>query len=192
MARTVKSPEERRREILEAAKKLFISQGYEKTQITDITNEMGVAHGLAYHYFKSKAEIFDAVVGEMFEEYWVEIMEIANSTSLNPLEKIDLAFTRFKRQPFDLSPLVAAVYAEENLELRERIAKKRMELLYPVFVSLIKEGNALGLFDCPWPEQAALFCAYGEMGVKTRRSGSIDELVDCVREMYWRVLGVKR
>ncbi|MDR1642008.1 MAG: TetR/AcrR family transcriptional regulator [Clostridiales bacterium] len=192
MARTVKPPEERRREILEAAKKLFVEQGYEKTQISDITNLMGVAHGLVYHYFKSKTELFDAVIGEMFEAYLLELLSIVKSEDLNPVEKLELAFAKFKQQPFDMSPLVKAVYAEENTEIRERIAKRRMEIILPLFEKLIIEGIELGCFDCPYPKEAALFCAYGEMGIKTRHNGSMEVLADSIKEMYWRVLGVKR
>ena len=38
-----KPSEERRREIVEAAKKLFLSKGYEATSTVDIMNAVGIA-----------------------------------------------------------------------------------------------------------------------------------------------------
>ena len=48
MSRITKEPEVRRQEILDTAMKLFYEKGYEKTSITDIAREMGVAPGLCY------------------------------------------------------------------------------------------------------------------------------------------------
>ena len=52
--RISKEPEERKQEILETAMKLFAQNGFEKTSISDIAREIGVAQGLCYRYFPSK------------------------------------------------------------------------------------------------------------------------------------------
>ena len=52
--RISKEPEARKQEILETAMKLFAEKGYEKTSISDIAKEIGVAQGLCYRYFPSK------------------------------------------------------------------------------------------------------------------------------------------
>lgn len=62
--RVVKKPEERRREILKAAIRVFASKGYEKTAISDIAAESGISQGLCYRYYTSKEEIYDAAVEE--------------------------------------------------------------------------------------------------------------------------------
>ena len=43
--RITKEPEERKQEIFDAALRLFGEKGYEKTTITDIAKEIGVAQG---------------------------------------------------------------------------------------------------------------------------------------------------
>ena len=43
MARITKAPDERRKEILDTAMKLFCDKGYEKTSISDIAKEINVA-----------------------------------------------------------------------------------------------------------------------------------------------------
>ena len=56
--RISKEPEARKQEILETAMKLFAEKGYEKTSISDIAKEIGVAQGLCYRYFPSKDILF--------------------------------------------------------------------------------------------------------------------------------------
>ena len=54
--------EQRQTEILDAAYKLFAKRGYGATRIDDIAKQAGVAKGLILFYFKSKEEVFQAVV----------------------------------------------------------------------------------------------------------------------------------
>lgn len=50
---------------MEVGLRLFAERGFESTTIADIAREAGVAHGLVYHYFRSKDELLHAV----FEGY---------------------------------------------------------------------------------------------------------------------------
>ena len=49
MSRPVKkTPEQWKKEILEAAKELFVSKGYEETSVSDIMDMVGGAKGMFY------------------------------------------------------------------------------------------------------------------------------------------------
>ena len=50
--------------INEAALKEFISNGYKNASLRSIAREAGVTTGAFYGYYKSKAEVFDGIVGE--------------------------------------------------------------------------------------------------------------------------------
>ena len=63
--------EEKRRLILDAAVRVFARSGYHDCRVGDITEEAGVAHGLLYHYFKSKDEVLEAV----FRDAWGDVLE---------------------------------------------------------------------------------------------------------------------
>jgi AcrR family transcriptional regulator len=54
--------EQRQSEILDAAFKLFAKKGFGATTIDDIAKQAGVAKGLVLFHFKSKEEVFQAVV----------------------------------------------------------------------------------------------------------------------------------
>ena len=64
MPRVSKEPEKRKQDLVEAAKRLFMTKGYEQTAVSDIVKEIKVAQGTFYYHFKSKAEILEEVVKE--------------------------------------------------------------------------------------------------------------------------------
>lgn len=51
-----------RREIVEAANRLFYHRGYNQTSFTDIAEAAGIPRGNFYYYFKTKDEILAAVI----------------------------------------------------------------------------------------------------------------------------------
>lgn len=69
--RVVKRPDERRRDILEAATEMFAQRGYEVATVQGIAARAGVAAGTVYLYFPSKEAILDAL-REDFEDGLLE------------------------------------------------------------------------------------------------------------------------
>src|ERR1700730_11755590 len=57
----------RHKEILEAARRIFASLGYAGTNVEEIAKEAGMAKGTVYLYFKSKEEVFAAVLASDWE-----------------------------------------------------------------------------------------------------------------------------
>jgi TetR/AcrR family transcriptional regulator, fatty acid metabolism regulator protein len=58
--------EDKRQQLLWAAVCVFARKGFHASRVGDIAEEAGVAHGLLYHYFKSKDQVLEAV----FHENW--------------------------------------------------------------------------------------------------------------------------
>jgi AcrR family transcriptional regulator len=54
--------EERRRQIMDAALKIFAEKGLDATMISDIAAAADLSYGLIYHYFHDKEELFIALV----------------------------------------------------------------------------------------------------------------------------------
>jgi len=59
MARRI--PEDRLEQLVEVATRVFIEQGYAKTQMADVATALGVAKGTVYLYVESKEALFDLV-----------------------------------------------------------------------------------------------------------------------------------
>jgi len=63
--------EDKRRLILDAAVRVFARKGYHTSRVGDIAEEAGVAHGLLYHYFRSKEELLETI----FRETWRDVLD---------------------------------------------------------------------------------------------------------------------
>jgi AcrR family transcriptional regulator len=61
-------------ELVAAALKLFISNGYESTSVRSILDAVGGEVGMFYHYFKSKDEIFELAI-ELYLNRYVEQLD---------------------------------------------------------------------------------------------------------------------
>src|SRR5882757_10769684 len=58
---------DRRRELLDAAASVFARKGFHASRVGDIAEEAGVAHGLLYHYFRSKEDVLETIFREVWE-----------------------------------------------------------------------------------------------------------------------------
>src|SRR5258705_6095582 len=52
-------PEDRFDQLVDCATKVFVEQGYRRTQMADVATAMGVAKGTLYLYVQSKEALFD-------------------------------------------------------------------------------------------------------------------------------------
>ena len=57
-----KMPPGRMQQLVDCAMRLFIEQGYARTQIADVADALGIAKGTIYLYVESKEALFDLVV----------------------------------------------------------------------------------------------------------------------------------
>jgi AcrR family transcriptional regulator len=51
-----------RTRLLDAARELFAREGYQHVSIQDVLNQAGLSRGALYHHFKSKTDLFEAVL----------------------------------------------------------------------------------------------------------------------------------
>ena len=84
--------EARPAEITAAAMKAFSEHGYEGTRVDDVARRAGVSKGLLYLYFKTKEELFKAVIRSFVTPH------VANLTQTIDAE--ELSVEAFLRGPF--------------------------------------------------------------------------------------------
>ena len=83
----IRLKEERREVIVQSALKVFCEKGYYGATINDIVKKAKCSHGLFYHYFDSKKEIFDAVC-EFRGKRMMDFLDEVLSEDSNYLEKL--------------------------------------------------------------------------------------------------------
>ncbi len=70
-----KSPQERRDELINAARRLFLKHGVGPTTIEQITSTAGVAKGTFYLYFSSKEDVLAALGDRFAQDHLARIKE---------------------------------------------------------------------------------------------------------------------
>ncbi|MDN0070167.1 TetR/AcrR family transcriptional regulator [Collinsella ihumii] len=93
MARIVKDPEERRRELLACAMRLFAEEGYDNVSVRAVARAAGVAPGLAYHYFDSKEKLFAAAIEGYAVQCAADINAALDEKGPSLDEKLDRAIS---------------------------------------------------------------------------------------------------
>jgi AcrR family transcriptional regulator len=71
----------KREAIIEAARKLFTTEGYEATTMAQVAREAGVGVGTMYLYFKNKSDLLFAVKGN-WEMQYLRFLELPEIQSL--------------------------------------------------------------------------------------------------------------
>jgi AcrR family transcriptional regulator len=152
--------EERRRQILAAAVRVFARSGYHGSRVGDIAEEAGVAHGLLYHYFSSKEEVLQTV----FRENWGELIarfravEEADEPAREKLEGIAKILLRTWRNDPDLVTVMVREVARSQL-LQGQVEEVREA--FAIVQRVIEEGQAAGAFRPDLDARLASWVVYG-------------------------------
>ena len=144
MARPVKkTPEEWRKEILNAAQNLFISKGYEETSISDIMDTVGGAKGMFYRCFQSKEEVMYALGNQMFFED-NPFETVKGRDDLNGLQKIRLLLTLNQSDAERNQINMQAVPILKDPHILAAAVAENRRVLTPLWLELLEEGKRDG------------------------------------------------
>ena len=88
--RRAREREEVRGEILDAARGLFVREGYENVSIRKIADKIEYSPGTIYLYFKDKADIFDTLCEQTFSKLDRRLRAIVADRD-DPIEKLKRA-----------------------------------------------------------------------------------------------------
>ncbi len=163
MPRTVKSPEERRRELLATAMRLFAEEGYDNVSVRAVARAAGVAPGLAYHYFDSKQNLFAAAIEDYSQRCAEGICAILDDRSLTLDEKLDRAIALGS----DPNAFEHAAYfhAEENGALHDRLSLGMCEAVRPHLRAALELDAALHGAPAGDADELAALMTYGCIGL---------------------------
>jgi AcrR family transcriptional regulator len=149
----------RRDAILDVAERLIRTSGYDQMSVQDIQDELDVSRGAIYHYFGSKSDILEAVVGRMTDTVMGVIAPLASDPALSPLAKLQQVFLtagQWKAQRKDLMLGVArAWYSDHNVLVRDRMRRMVSRRLTPLIADILHQGKARGDFHLSSPDHAA-------------------------------------
>lgn len=148
--RTVKSPDERRSELLTIAQQLFYVKGYENTKVSDIVKQMGVAQGTFYYYFDSKMALLEELATHLTEQSLHILKQVAADESLDALTKMHRIYTVIGNwktaQKAELMVILQAIFRDENIVLLHKLKAQAVALTTPTLAKVIEQGVREGVF----------------------------------------------
>ncbi|HEY5976553.1 MAG TPA: TetR/AcrR family transcriptional regulator [Solirubrobacterales bacterium] len=169
-------PIDKRRNILDAAVRVFARQGFHSTRVSDIADEAEVAYGLVYHYFKSK----DEVLNELFTERWsllLAAIDEADASSNTPREKMSAvaAFIvdSYRHEPELMKVIIVEVTRAANSFGRTHLPEIRRA--YDSIAKIVADGQELGAFRRDIDPVFASMSFYG--AIEQLLSGWIFEVI---------------
>lgn len=156
MARN-KHPEETVQLILDAAYRLFMEKGYERTSIQDIIDQLGgLSKGAIYHHFKSKEDILIAVSDRMTAESNQMLAAIRDRSDLCGKEKLKTIFKESINRPVQNDIFTVVPNFHNNPRLLFSLLHETIEEVAPDYLlPIIKEGISDGSIETDYPEQLA-------------------------------------
>lgn len=151
--RIVKEHNERLEEILDTAQRLFSEKGYGKCTINDIINEIGIAKGTFYHYFKSKEEVLNAINDRITAKILERVRVVSRDETLSSENKLLKIFLSLNASEEIEEGLVEEMHEPENALLHQKMLASAVALVSPVLADVVKEGIEKGDFVCEYPEE---------------------------------------
>ena len=129
-----------RQKLVDVARQLFAKNGFENTTMNDIAISSGKGRRTLYTYFKSKEEVYYAVIESELERLSDKLDEVA-AKKIRPQEKIiELIYTH-------LSMIKETVVRNGNLRMGEKQLKNFDEDEIELCRKVYSEGKAEGEFD---------------------------------------------
>jgi AcrR family transcriptional regulator len=151
---------DRRRELVDAAVRVFARDGFHSSRVGDIAEEAGVAHGLLYHYFRSKDEVLETIFRETWSELVAETKRIEESGA--PLREQLHRFARVYLGSWLVSPEVIRVLVREvgrSPDVGNRVDEIRE--LFVVLQRMIEAAIGRGEVRPGCDAQLAAWAVYG-------------------------------
>ncbi|PTL83697.1 TetR/AcrR family transcriptional regulator [Vitiosangium sp. GDMCC 1.1324] len=159
-------PEGTRRRILEAALRLFASQGFHGTSIRDVAKELGLQPSALYTHFPTKEHILAELVQVGHETLHEALRKALLDAGTEPAAQVR-ALIRAHTVLHATHPQLAVVVNEELHALPPELAAPAMALRHQssaLLLEVIERGVAMGRFSPP--HVVATAAAISAMGVR--------------------------
>ena len=161
----VRNPDRSRAAILDAAEQLFADQGYDATSLTQVGAAAGVSRGTPGYFFRSKAELYQAVLDRSF----AEVREAVRAGRARALASNESAETILAGAVSDYFDFLAARPNFVRLIEREALSGTRL----PHGLSHLSAG------------QEALTAISAELGLDDSPSGEAAQLLLSIISLCW-------
>ena len=140
----MKKGELRRKEILDAAERLFYEKGYEATSVQDILDALSLSKGGFYHHFETKMAVLEAICERRAEEQFQAValeLRVSRAGTLERFNRLLTMINIFEREQTAFVAMVLRIcYQAGDVSLRERMKAITIRLFLPLMNEIIAQG----------------------------------------------------
>lgn len=178
--RTVKQPDERRQEILDAAMELFTTRGYDAVSMRDIARAVSITPGLVYHYFDSKQHLFEVAFSAYVAECTQGLIRLLDDPDVPLARKLDVLFSQAADEQ---SPRYHAFFhAEGNRMFHDHLSFAICQRLYPHVLAAIRRDARLRGVEVRESGTLVDFIIHGQLNLMSAHDARVPERLDLIRE----------
>jgi TetR/AcrR family transcriptional regulator len=141
-----------RDKILDAAEDLFARRGFAGIGMREVAEAAGLGKSSLFHHFRSKAELYAAVVGRILEIFDRRLTG-ALAAGGDPLARfdrwIDTLIDTFAQHPTSARLLLRSLFEDDELtgaSEEEQQADRTIKHLFAAVADLLREGMQTGVF----------------------------------------------
>lgn len=190
--------DDKRRQIIDAAVRVFAQTGYYNSRVADVAREAGIASGTIYLYFRTKDEILATLFREKMAAF-VERLRKRIAEEPHPVAKLRCLVAQHFEQ-LESNPELAEVV---QVELRQGhkffrgASAKEVTSYFDLIASVLEEGVARGVFRPDLPVKVAtkmLFGALDQMAtswVLGRRAYRLRDTAPVVADLFLQGIGAR-
>lgn len=152
VARRTQGTEERRAELLEAARKRFVRDGFAEVSVSRIVHDVGVAQGTFYYYFDSKEAVLDALIQAHVGEVAARLAGAASDPAQDPRR----ALQEMIRTELDFDARRAReLGAIRGADAHTKLFSAMLRTLSPIYAGVVERGQAQKAFHPGAPDLLA-------------------------------------
>ena len=151
----MKKGEMKKQEFLRTAEARFCRDGYEKTSVQDILDDLHTSKGSFYHHFVSKEALLEEICRSRAESTSEQVFsEIA--PGMDPCEKLNALISGmipFSGEKLSFLLMLIPVFSgPEGIRIRNCYAGELENLYRERFSETLQAGDRQGVFSCRDPE----------------------------------------
>lgn len=157
-----------RHNIVQKAADIFAQFGFKKATMDDIATAMGMGKSTLYYYFKSKEQVFEAVVKKEADILSKKLDEEVLMKDINPMKKLRSYVLIRMNFLNDFVNFFAALKQDylSNLAFTERVREKYDKEEQHIIQGILEEGIEQGIFDLKETKLSALAIATTMKGLE--------------------------
>lgn len=145
---------DKRELILNAMSELIAQDKGACASVSDIAKQAGIGKGSIYYYFKSKEEIFDAVVDRYYSDVISKCGKIVENNKIDAITKLKFILQGY-RADTKSPPIDTYLHQQSNAAIHQKSLAKILLSLSPIIAKIIVQGVAENVFVCGYPTETS-------------------------------------